>query len=559
MRKITILLIMGLCSLSAYSQKLEDFKVIYGSEKKVGGMFKQFDKNLIHFPSTNFADGNEGYKVIDKYGNMKVYTQFSTGIKALWNDTPFGFVQYATSPVHSVNFLHAAKGLFFISNIDSDPEFTKYIRDTSFANIKYPTGGGFYFGNPMAGLCPIVINEGSGNDWNFVSYYLYSNATSLNKVKADKVDSAAAVYNFPEGVTNGHYKISYTPLTWHPYTNDIWLCPVDPNIILRLNLTTEEFTRYDSTNMPIRIGAQMGVPEKGIYNLLHYNFLASEKRTTEINGYPEIYDYYFPVFAARLIDSTDNGHIVADNVLLYYKDDIWDTIRIVDPGLAKYNIKNKYSISSFRPLWTNNTCKILMHFEDVTVYYDGELTEDWRWRRTFSVYDTKNKTCEHITVPASLFGYYGADSNSNQALSVQWVDTYTNADGKTGYGISLYNGNTDKSYFVQYIPPIGDIDETENSIFIRLLIESITPNPATNQATVNIMYYPSGIYSNDLEVGLYNYMGEKIIDLTPLGTYTDHNHTWEATFDIPKRLAGGMYFLNVRSGDESRTKGIAIY
>ncbi len=107
--------------------------------------------------------------------------------------------------------------------------------------------------------------------------------------------------------------------------------------------------------------------------------------------------------------------------------------------------------------------------------------------------------------------------------------------------------------------PIGSVETIEMEAVPDLWIRKVTPNPATNQANVNIMYYPSGIYSNDLEVGLYNYMGEKVIDLTPLGIYTEHNHTWEATFDIPKRLASGMYFLNVRSGNESRTKGIAIY
>ncbi len=115
----------------------------------------------------------------------------------------------------------------------------------------------------------------------------------------------------------------------------------------------------------------------------------------------------------------------------------------------------------------------------------------------------------------------------------------------------------DKLYV--YEPNNSIEDEIEAGIIPDLWIRKVTPNPATSSVNVNIMYYPSGIYSNDLEVGLYNYMGEKIIDLTPLGTYTDHNHTWEATFDIPKRLASGMYFLNVRSGDESRTKGIAIY
>ncbi len=181
------------------------------------------------------------------------------------------------------------------------------------------------------------------------------------------------------------------------------------------------------------------------------------------------------------------------------------------------------------------------------------------------IYNLKTKQWRNTVVrfPAKPHDHpigFPVDENATHLNSIAlW-------NGKRYFSVLYANANPPISVvprraeiYVHDTTATGIEDEIEAGIIPDLWIRKVTPNPATSSVNVNIMYHPSSIYSNDLEVGLYNYMGEKVINLTPLGTYTDHNHTWEATFDIPKRLASGMYFLNVRSGDESRTKGIAIY
>ncbi len=107
----------------------------------------------------------------------------------------------------------------------------------------------------------------------------------------------------------------------------------------------------------------------------------------------------------------------------------------------------------------------------------------------------------------------------------------------------------------------GDIGETkENIILPDVWIRSISPNPASLRATVNIMYYPrGGVYkSGDLDVGLYDVLGQKILDLTDLGTYSDFSKTFEVSFDIPSTISSGVYLINVSNGNETRTKCLSI-
>ncbi len=193
-------------------------------------------------------------------------------------------------------------------------------------------------------------------------------------------------------------------------------------------------------------------------------------------------------------------------------------------------------------------------FSSISQWTEDEIAiwcEKGRDNRLRFIYNFETKEWRTFDFP--LVNWYGFPTRVRSITNAVW-------QGKRHFFAIEQQTITPSTYLYVYDPDnVGIEDEVESKIIPDLWIRNITPNPATNQATVNIMYYPSGIYSNDLEVGLYNYMGEKIIDLTPLGIYKEHNHTWEATFDIPKRLASGMYFLNVRSGDESRTKGIAIY
>jgi hypothetical protein len=61
-----------------------------------------------------------------------------------------------------------------------------------------------------------------------------------------------------------------------------------------------------------------------------------------------------------------------------------------------------------------------------------------------------------------------------------------------------------------------------------------------------------------VELGLYNLMGQKLLDLTNQFEYSESTHTINITFTIPDELPEGVYYLNVRKGTETRTKAIVI-
>jgi hypothetical protein len=86
---------------------------------------------------------------------------------------------------------------------------------------------------------------------------------------------------------------------------------------------------------------------------------------------------------------------------------------------------------------------------------------------------------------------------------------------------------------------------------------NVYPNPVTHQTvTADIMCYVSDI--SKVELGLYNLMGQKLLDLTNQFEYSEATHTINVTFTVPTEVPKGTYYLNVRKGSETRTKAIVI-
>jgi len=107
-----------------------------------------------------------------------------------------------------------------------------------------------------------------------------------------------------------------------------------------------------------------------------------------------------------------------------------------------------------------------------------------------------------------------------------------------------------------FYDPAVSVEETE-SIFQEIGIRNFYPNPVTHGfAKVEIMCYVDDI--NTLYVGLYDFMGKKVLDLGNHFEYEPATATIHISFDIPKSLSKGSYFLVVRSGTETRTRGIIV-
>ena len=87
-------------------------------------------------------------------------------------------------------------------------------------------------------------------------------------------------------------------------------------------------------------------------------------------------------------------------------------------------------------------------------------------------------------------------------------------------------------------------------------ISKIYPNPTSEVSTAEIMCYVQDI--SNLDIGLYNLFGHKILDLNNNYSYNSLTHTISTTFNIPKGIPKGTYYLNVSNGIERRTQAIVI-
>ena len=226
-------------------------------------------------------------------------------------------------------------------------------------------------------------------------------------------------------------------------------------------------------------------------------------------------------------------------MLLIYRNYVWDTVRIEPIGLTTYE-KNKSFITRIFPLKHNS--KIAICF--------GKLeseSEDLSYRLSFSIYDIDKKTYENVVIP---WEELGLSDPSVYGYSIADIKPYVDKNGVEGIGILL------NRKFVFYNPTTS-ISETEAGIYQTLDFRNLYPNPVTqSKVTANIMCYVSDI--STVELGLYNFMGQKVLDLTNDFEYEQSTATIHLNFEVPKSLQKGAYYLTVRNGDETRTKGIII-
>ncbi len=119
------------------------------------------------------------------------------------------------------------------------------------------------------------------------------------------------------------------------------------------------------------------------------------------------------------------------------------------------------------------------------------------------------------------------------------------------YATVEWNG---KRYFETHTALyVYEPDTSDNSISEPAIIKnySLFPNPASDDCTLSMDLTEAG----SINISLSDMLGRDIMQI--YDGYADAG-AFSKAFNT-KHLASGMYFLNVRSGGESRTKGIAIY
>ena len=85
---------------------------------------------------------------------------------------------------------------------------------------------------------------------------------------------------------------------------------------------------------------------------------------------------------------------------------------------------------------------------------------------------------------------------------------------------------------------------------------NVYPNPIARNSTVNIMCYVQDL--NKIDIGLYDVIGRKILDLNNNYEYNPTTHTITTTIEVPIGTPSGTYYLNVRNGSEFKTRAVVI-
>jgi len=98
------------------------------------------------------------------------------------------------------------------------------------------------------------------------------------------------------------------------------------------------------------------------------------------------------------------------------------------------------------------------------------------------------------------------------------------------------------------------VEEIDNGLFGNRI--KIYPNPTTHTLTAEIICSAHDL--NGLDIGLYNLLGQKILDLNSDYEYNDAAHAIFITYEIPAEIKKGVYFLNVRNKAEFRASAIVV-
>ncbi len=507
---------MGLCSLSAYSQTIDGFTVYkkFPEHNIAKAPFVHQFENLIYFPNIK----HEEFRILDFNGNERIWNPFSLNLSmsasvALSKLEKYVYV-YADNPFDWGDVLYypyiagIGGGAFKLTNFKFNNPQMEFVSFEDFFGV--PSGV-----NSFSNINPAAVQYYMFPDENYFTWCYIDTRWNgaLKFTDRDKPDSVIAEFEFPkyeantEGGYDGFQIAKLGPVSDMMYNRygDLFFEVSHPqNTIVRFNVKTEKFTRSLTSDLPLAYAQLEGATDTNI---------AIRGNTMVLNAGVNTWSV-----GIKQSDSVNDVSIY-NNILLTYKHDIgFQAIEMQPKDKAKYYIEGRCMVLYFGAINDSTIFFTYKNFDNVAGYNTEIIT-----------YNVGTGEYGSICVPVELIG--------TDDFSITSVKQLNHPDGYDVTGILLNTG-----HFLFYDPANSITEEIEDRRFQTIGIRQITPNPATSSVNVNIMYYPSGIYSNDLEVGLYNYMGEKIIDLTPLGIYTEHNHTWEATFDIPKRLASRHVF-----------------
>ena len=237
----------------------------------------------------------------------------------------------------------------------------------------------------------------------------------------------------------------------------------------------------------------------------------------------------------RFIGNTNSLIVPEADTLKYGNKNDDDINLILYSTLNPHSDINRHGIYK----WSDN--ELAVAFQLKSVVQITSFLENAN--RIFLIYNFDTKEWRKFEIPGSIITPF-----LSQKRIVDW-NGY-----KYFYVVSANENDTlYQNKLIKYDPGVG-IKETNDGIFMEVGFRKVYPNPAIRTATAEIMCYVRDF--SKLDVGLYNMLGEKILDLNNDYEYNDATKTIYMTIKLPSQYNDGIYYLNIRNGSERRTRGI---
>ena len=459
-----------------------------------------------------FACGNEVIAYQTTTETLKRYTDFSTGISKHptdWSTLTFFHtgsvaIDQSSQGVHSNSVYVRGPGSFiYFADVFNNPQA---IRTVNKKDVPGMNEGGqindsvWTLTDNFSGVISLV------NESEDLIYFVKTDA--IVKIDLQNPDTILKSTKFPNdlAIMDG---MGRTPMLHHPIDNAIWF---RSNVIARYDLETEIIETFNHNNLPLAEGYR-----------IHQLFTLPR---------PDLMGNHIVFF---IEDVAGFYKLLVFDVMSRE----WDVEDVPFPtnSVVFDATKNPRILNIFR--WPLNSRELAVVFEHVPVNATGN-------GRNFAIYNTQTKEWRDFIIPISVFNI--ADPQNEYVLyprQISWL-----RPNKTVGILSEY-------FLIEFDPTVS-VEETEYRLFPDLWFQSLYPNPVTQSTTVsaNIWCFVPDI--STVTLGLYDFMGKKVLDLSNQFEYEQATATIRTTFEIPKSLAKGSYFLVVRSGKETRTKGIIV-
>ena len=375
--------------------------------------------------------------------------------------------------------------------------------------------------------------------------YYYHSYNHISKMRTDNPDSVEITYIIPDNMFVGLFAFTFLPNMELDAEGKIWWWShLNKGSIVNFDTKNETFTLYHSEDLLKEDTTQIMDYYNYIYLSEKYNNAVVFVGNNRVTFYPYFYD---SSFGANI-----RIPILTSKVLIY-ENNRWDSIALpYDLLIRNINGKNyqtMYLADVFH--WSENEIAfrvndgIIIHDDDAKI--PGHLVE-----YCLLIYNLDTKEWKKFVAPRyhnRLFGCYGAWSYGATPPIVN-VTIWNDKQCLTlDYGLGI----------VKYDTTLTNVAENIER-FVRLFIDNVYPNPVISGISGKQITAEIGCYVTDIktvELGLYDFMGKKVLDLTDRFEYYPETSAIYTTFDVSD-LTKGTYFLVIKSGSESRAKGIVI-